>query len=363
MITHINKYLPVIVSLFLIIFTAYISGCTSAESTTGKIAFAQKDYEKAERELSKGLKIDKNDDEGWYMLGYSQIELGKYKEATKSFQTSLSISKSYADNMVSYWIEKYNAGAKSFTAGIEAEKNKDSIKASKNYQSALNYFKASSHIIPDSLKSLKAMGECYLALGDRDKAMNVFEGILSKSNSKEDAIKVAAIIFDAGDGMLVYSASLDKETISLYEKLDAATSDEEKEKIQKAITDLEEKTINSFENAAGTFYKVINIEFLPKDNTYYENSAYKYALSKAVMGERVKQKNPEGQDHVPLFEEALEVLVPLAESIAKDKNLELKVEAYALLVLIYANLDKNKEAQDALNKKEELEKERDNSKQ
>ena len=363
MITHINKYLPVIISLFLIIFTAYISGCTSAESTTGKLAFAQKDYEKAERELLKGLKIDKNDDEGWYMLGYSQIELGKYKEATKAFQNSLSISNSYADNMVSYWIEKYNAGAKNFLAGIEAEKNKDSINASKNYQSALNYFLASSHIIPDSLKSFKAMGECYLALGDRDKAMNVFEGILSKSKSEEDAIKVAAIIFDAGLGMLGYSNSLDKEIISLYEKLDAATSEEEKEKIKKAISDLEEKSINSFENAAGTFYKVINIKLLPKDNTYYETSAYNYALAKAKIGEKVYSKNPEGKDHHPIFEEALVVLEPLAPSINKEKNIDLKIQAYELLVAVYANLGQNEKAQNSLNIKEELEKERDNSKQ
>ena len=360
---HINKYLPVIISLFLIIFTAYIFGCTSAESTTGKLAFIQKDYEKAERELLKGLQIDKNDDEGWYMLGYSQIELGKYKEATKAFQTSLSISKSYADEIVSYWITKYNAGAKNFQAGIEEEKKQDSVKASNNYNNALNYFLASSYIIPDSLKSLKAIGECYLALGDRDKAMNVFEDILSKSNSEEDAIKVAAIIFDAGLNMLSYSNSIDKEIISLYEKLDETTSDDEKEKIKEAITNLEEKSISSFENAAGTFNKVINIELLPKDNTYYETSAYNFALAKAKIGEKVYSKNPDGKDHHPIFEEALVVLEPLALSINKEKNLELKIQSYELLVAVYANLGQNDKAQNSLNIKEELEKELDNSKQ
>lgn len=359
MIKHINKYLPVIISLFLIIFAVYISGCTSAESTTGKLAFAQKDYEKAERELTKGLKIDKNDDEGWYMLGYSQIELGKYEKATKSFQTCLSISNSYADKVVQYWIEKYNAGAKSFTAGIEAEKNQDSVKASKNYNNALNYFIASSHIMPDSLKSFKAIGECYLALGNRDEAMKVFENILSKSKSKEDAIKVAAILFDAGLGMLGYSNSLDAEIIKLYEQYDAASSDEEKEKIKKAIDDMENKSINSFENAAGTFNKIISIKLLPKDNTYYETSAYNYALAKAKVGEKVFSKNPEGTEHHPIFEEALTVLGPLAPAINKEKNIDLKIQAYELLVAVYANLGKNKEAQDALNKKDELVKERD----
>src|SRR5580765_4034844 len=77
--------------------TAYYSGCASAESTTGKLAFQQQDYKKAEVELKKGLGIDPKDDEGWYMLGYSQVELGKYDDAQKSFQQSLAISKNYGE--------------------------------------------------------------------------------------------------------------------------------------------------------------------------------------------------------------------------------------------------------------------------
>ena len=79
------RIFTVLLSLTLATGFIYFSGCTSAESTTGKLAFSQKDYVKAEVELKKGLLIDKNDAEGWFMLGYSQIENGHYADAKESF--------------------------------------------------------------------------------------------------------------------------------------------------------------------------------------------------------------------------------------------------------------------------------------
>ena len=360
----IKKFSPIIISLFLISFMVYIAGCSSAESTTGKLAFKTGDYEKAERELLKGLKIDKNDDEGWYMLGVSQIELKKYDEGTKSLKTSLSISKSFANEITDYWIIKFNEGAKWFKAGIEAEKKHDSVKVIDNYSKALDYFLAASYVIPDSLQSLKAIGECYLALGQREKAMEVYTKILEKSKNESDAIKVAAILFESGLSAINYSNSLDMEIAKLSSKLEEENlSEDEKDKIISSMDKLNEKSLNSFKNAAGTFDKIINIEFLPKDNTYYETSAYNYALSNAKIGEKVRQKNPEGQEHKPIFAEVLSVLEPLAESITKDRNLELKIQCYELLGAVDANLGENDKAVNALKIKDELAKELDKDKQ
>ena len=47
------KNIQFILSLTLVCGFIYFSGCTSAESTTGKISFFQKDYQKAEVELKK----------------------------------------------------------------------------------------------------------------------------------------------------------------------------------------------------------------------------------------------------------------------------------------------------------------------
>jgi len=38
-----------------------------------------------------------------YMLGYSQVEIGKYDDAQKSFKTCLSISDKFAQNIKFYW--------------------------------------------------------------------------------------------------------------------------------------------------------------------------------------------------------------------------------------------------------------------
>ena len=50
-----KRIYSVIISLAVLSVTIYYLGCASAESTTGKLAFQQKDFQKAEIELKKGL--------------------------------------------------------------------------------------------------------------------------------------------------------------------------------------------------------------------------------------------------------------------------------------------------------------------
>lgn len=311
------KFRNYLYSLFLILVSCtYFSfnGCSSAESTTGKLAFQNKDYVKAEAELKKGLQVDKNDDEGWYMLGVSQVELGKYEEAGESFKRSLAISKNYADEIQAYWIEKFNAGATAFQQGINSESKKDSINAMKNFERALNFFMASTYIIPDSLKSLKAVGESYMALNQTDKAMEVFNVILSKSKSKDDAERVARVLYDVG--------------MNLFQ-------------------------MKNYTSAAETFKKIVDMEYLPKNSVYYETSAYNYALAKAKMGEMEREANSKSENYKTHFRDALVYLEPLSVSL-NTKTLEIQI--WDLLVAVYANLGETKKAEDALLKKQSLEK-------
>jgi tetratricopeptide (TPR) repeat protein len=291
----------------------YFSGCSSAESTTGKLAFAQQEYAKAETELKKGLALDPSDDEAWFMLGFSQVELGKLDEATKSFEKCKSISSNYSEKITQYWIEKFNSGARDFKNGIDSENKKDKAGAKTSYESALKAFNASHAIIPDSLKSLSAIGETYLALGQSDKALEVFNELAAKSNSKEGAEKVAKIVFETGLSMM---------------------------------------QLNSFETAAKTFERVLRIPNLPKDDVYYETSAYNAALAHAKMGEDMRTKD-ENSDFKSEFSKAKDYLEPLTVSL-KAKDLEPKI--YELLVSVYANLGMTDKAKEALEKKESLKK-------
>lgn len=302
-----------LISLAIFSSTVYYMGCSSAESTTGKLAFQQQDYIKAEQELKKGLAVDQTDDEGWFMLGYSQVELGQLTEAQSSFKKCLSISNNFADQINRYWVEKFNKGAQSFKDGIDAETKKDSSSARSFYSQALLSFQASAVIIPDSLKSQSAIGETYLALGEQDKAIEVFNELASKSKSVESAAKVAAIIFDAGVSMM---------------------------------------TLKSYDLAFETFKKVLTVPNLPKNDPYYETSQYNCGLALAKIGEGMRTTDDKS-DYKAKFNEALTYLKPLTTELTK-KDLEPLI--WDLLVSVYANLGMTDEAQDALKKKDSLKK-------
>lgn len=300
-----------IFSLLIITNTVYYLGCSSAESTTGKLAFQQQDYQKAETELLKGLQIDTKDDEGWYMLGYSQIELGKFEEAQQSFKTCLSISNLYADKITYYWVEKYNAGAKDFQNGLDLENKKDSAGARSYYQNALKSFQASAAIIPDSLKSFSAVGESYLALGDKENALLVLNEIVLKSNNPEDAIRVAKVLFNSGLSMMQSS---------------------------------------EYMPAIATFKKILTLPNIPKDNPYFETSEYNIGLALAKTAEEMRTKDPTS-NYKDRFAESLTYLEPLTQNLKKK---DLEPQLYEILVSVYANLGMTDKAQDALNKKNAL---------
>lgn len=295
-----------VLPLLILICTVYFIGCSSAESTTGKLAFQQQDFPKAVIELKKGLQVDKTDDEGWYMLGYSQIETGDFPGAEESFKKCLAISNNYADKISAYWVEKFNAGAREFKSGIDAETKKDSVRAKTSYGNALKYFEASSAIHPDSLKSISAIGETYLALGQKEKALETLNSLAEMSKSKESAERVAKIIFESG--------------LSLMQT-------------------------NNFQAAATTFKKILTIPSLPKDDPYYETSSYNVGLALAKLGEDMRNKD-ENSNYKEKYTEALSYLEPLTTK--EFKNKELEGQVYELLVSVYANLGMTDKATDAL---------------
>ncbi len=302
------RIFTVLLSLTLATGFVYFSGCTSAESTTGKLAFSQKDYQKAEVELKKGLVIDKNDAEGWFMLGYSQIENGHYADAKESFANARRLSAEYNDKIVQYWIDKYNAGAQSFSDAVK----KNDVNG---YKSALNYFEAAYNIQPDSTKGVEALGRVYFALGNKDKALSIFEEVIAKTNSPESAIRVAAILFDEGNALLQAKRN---------------------------------------DDAAATFQKILNISALPKSDQYYEVSSYNYGLAKVKAAEELKTANPDDPKLKTYYTEALTVVEPLSQT--NISNADIKPRVWDLLVVIYGNLGQTDKATDAYKKAEELKK-------
>lgn len=291
---------PVLLLIAFISAGFYLAGCSSAQSTTGKLAFKEKDYVKAEAELTKGLQIDKNDAEGWYMLGVSQVELGKYAAAEQSFKTSLSINKNYAPEIQAYWVEKFNAGVTSYNSGIDLVKRGDSTAYIRAFRTSLNNLLAANIITADSVKVIQLIGDAYFYMGNKDSALYYYEAAIAKSKSPDDANQIARIIYDSG--------------------------------VQQLNNDQHEAAI-------GTFGKVMAIPYLPKDNKYYELSALYSGVANYRMAEKVSKDNG---DFKPYLQKTIDALEPVA---ASSKNKDILTDAYKFLAESYAGLDmKDKEA-------------------
>ncbi len=321
---QITKLSYVTIGLIFFICGIYFNGCTTMESTTGKLAYQQKDYEKAVRELSKGLETDKTDDEGWYMLGYSQVEIGKYDDAQKSFKTCLSISDKFAQNIKFYWAEKYNFGINSFNDGTKSLGKKDSVMADKYFHQSINYFKASTAIIPDSIISYQMIGDAYNYLGKTDSALFVYTSILDKSKSKADAIMIANLFYKAG---------------------------------------MRARANEQWDQALDMFQKATEVNYLPKENIYYQASLFNlgyanYQIAAKIAADTSHKKS----DYKPNLQKCVDILEPLPKIIQGNKTTltdtekSLLTTTYDVLYNAYDGLGMDAKRDEVKKKKEELQK-------
>lgn len=136
------------ISLFGLFLTAYIAGCSSAEQTTAKLAFQQKDYAKAETEFDKEVKQNPANEEAWFYLGASRVLLNKIDAADLAFKEYRKIGKNtFAPDMADLWTGFYNKGADLFNT---AQKTADNDAKVKYYNNAIEQFKICKVILPDS---------------------------------------------------------------------------------------------------------------------------------------------------------------------------------------------------------------------
>ncbi len=288
----------------LLIMGIIIWGCASAELTTGKLAFQQRDYEKAEINLKKGLEIDKNDAEGWYMLAVSQTELKKYDEARKSFETAMKVSKAYEDERLEYWKLKFNECIKYFNSAV----GKDSATTATNLSISLDYAYAAIAIIPDSLETYRVAGDALYYLQNYDKAIEYYKIPYSKTKSKDDAINVAKTIYKKGL------------TLRLEDK---------------------------YEESIKTLKEVKELEALPKDNTYYEasilNIGINYYQEALIASKEEKEFKPYLQEAVVYFEQLL-----------GTKDEKLLKDLYEYLYSTYQALGEDTKAEEIMKLKEKL---------
>jgi tetratricopeptide (TPR) repeat protein len=298
--------------IFIGAISIYIGGCSPAETTTGKLAYNQKDWEKAVTELSKGLSVDKTDAEAWYMLGYSQTELGKYKDAAVSFKEASTRSADYNNLIKNYWIDKFNGGINEFNSGVKALGKKDTENANAFFKKAANYFIAATGIIPDSISAHQLLADSYNYMGETDKALAIYQNILDKSKSKEDAIQI---------GKLMYAAGLKSRQAEDYAK---------------ALT---------------IFQRVLTIPYIPKDNIYYESSQFNCGYCNYQMAVKLATDGKAKAEYEPYLNETVKYI---AELTATSKSKELLKDSYEILINAYDALGNDAKKEEAVQKKAAL---------
>jgi len=302
-----TKILFLFSGVALLLMGIILWSCASAELTTGKLAFQQRDFEKAEINLKKGLEIDKNDAEGWYMLAVSQTELKKYDEARKSFETAMKVSKQYEDERLEYWKLKFNECIKYFNSAV----GKDSATTANNLIISLDYALAAIAIIPDSLESYRVAGDAYYYLENYDKAIEFYRIPYGKTNSKGDAVNLAKTIYKKG----------------LKLRLD-----------------------EKFEESVNTLKEVVDLKALPADNQYYEacilNIGINYYQEALIVSK-------EDKDYKPYLKEANVYF----ERLLNSKDEKLLKDLYEYLYSSYQALGEDEKAEEIMKLKEKLIKE------
>ena len=278
----------------------YIEGCSTAEQTTGKIAYAQGDYEKAEKEFDLETKQNQNNVDAWFYLAMSRIKLNKIgpaEDAMKMFR-KLKKDNSYDSDIIKMWGEKYDLGYKAVENAKQSAS--DTSLQFKLFRQAILDFKAALVLLPDS---------------------TFVQDNINTINNRIATLKVKPMIDKGAD--LIQSGD--------------------------------------YEQAVDYLKQAENMG-LEKDNAAYDVINYNMGLAYLKWGEDIREKNkntnPDDQSYKEKYKAALPYLEELTKS--KDKNMELS--SWELLVQVYGNLNMTDQALDAIKKRDELKKEQDEKK-
>ncbi|HMQ99728.1 MAG TPA: hypothetical protein PKE39_11955 [Ignavibacteria bacterium] len=280
------KVLTVFLVLSAVVF--YFSGCTSAEQTTAKLAYAQGDYKKAEEEFLKETNQNPTNEEAWFYLAMSRAQLGKAEGVKSAMDKYRTIGKnSFRTELTEAWGTMYDRGYKQYEDGEKTAKTGKDDEAVKKFQESLNNFEIAYALLPDSAF--------------------VKENIAAL-NGRINTILVKPTI-DKG--------------VELEKNGDYAGA------------------INEYTNG---------LSKVTKGSGAYEVIIYNISLANLKWGEKMRETNSDDPSYKDKYKAALPYLEELTSSNDKDN----KLNAYELLIQVYANLGENDKAQDAIKMRDQL---------
>ena len=280
------KVLTVFLILSAIMF--YFGGCSTAEQTTAKLAYAQGDYKKAEEEFLKETKQNPTNEEAWFYLAMSRAQLSKADGVKEAMLKYTSLGKfTYKTELTEAWGTMYDRAYKQYEDGEKIAKSGKDDEAVKKFTESLNNFEIAYALLPDSA---------------------FVKDNIAALNGRINTILVKPTI-DKG--------------VELEKNGDFAGA------------------INEYTTGLGK---------VTKGSGAYEVIIYNISLANLKWGEKMREANSEDASYKDKYKAAL----PYLEELTSSKDKDNKLNAYELLIQVYANLGENDKAQDAIKMRDQL---------
>ena len=171
--------------------------CASTELTSAKVYIQQKNYPKAIESLQKEVAKNPLSDEGYYLLGYVNGEVGNFDSLAYAFNKSLAISKQFEkdinDSKRYYWAQLFNQGVGLFQKGAAA-KDKDSAQI--YYDKSVEAFRNGVLLEPDSAETYKNLAFVYMTETKYDEAIEPLQSLIKKEKTVDGYKYLGEIYYD-----------------------------------------------------------------------------------------------------------------------------------------------------------------------
>jgi tetratricopeptide (TPR) repeat protein len=159
--------------------------CGSAETTSAKLYMQQKQWEKAEASLLKEVTKNDKNEEAWFLLGQTRLEMKKYNEMNEAYSKALELSDVHKAevqrNRLAIWAMMYNDGVAAYNKGRE-----DVV----NYDKAIEDFKTAIAMEPDSAGTYYVLALAHYAKQNLESTQEQLEKALEKKADFVDAARL-----------------------------------------------------------------------------------------------------------------------------------------------------------------------------
>ncbi len=192
-------YRSKILFIFVLLIGIAVTGfqCSSTELTSAKLYIQQKNYTKAIDALKKEVAKNPSSDEGYYLLGYVNGEVGNYDDMVDAYNKSLGISNQFKatimDSKRYFWAQLFNQGVGLFQKGNNS-KDKDSTQV--YFDKSISSFKEAVKLEPDSSDSYKNLAFVYMTEQKYDDAIEPLQTLLGKEKSVDGYKYLGEIYYD-----------------------------------------------------------------------------------------------------------------------------------------------------------------------